>query len=148
LIHAADLALWAAGGEPQKICGITSNTAGTGFIAPDNAEVLFETSTGVVCNITMGVARITGQKSGLCIYGSEGSVELEYTHTGYSLKTFTRQNREGEEEHQDNLYRNQMFEREDREFLEDILSGNQRGCTVADAERSLKIYWEVYGKQQ
>jgi predicted dehydrogenase len=144
--HVIDTAFWVAGGEPVKIAGLTCNSENMGYVAPDSAEVLFQTGTGVICNVTMDCGRITGKKDELSIYGTNGCVEIEYTVDGYSLKTYTKSDRKGQVEERDDLYRNLLFEREDREFLEDILSGVQRGCTVADAERSLKVYWEVYGK--
>ena len=48
-------------------------------------------------------------------------------------------------EYLDGLYRNMMFEAEDREFLESVASGNYKGCTMADAARAIKIYCKVYG---
>jgi len=146
-VHGVDLAFWLGGGEPEQICGITSNNQDTGFVAPDSAEVLFRTSTGVVANVTMSAVRITGKKLEMNIYGTEGCIEFEFSHTDYNLAVYKKTNRQAITEQRNDLYRNQEFEREDREFVEDVLSGVQRGCSVADAERSLKVYWEVYGNE-
>lgn len=144
LIHAVDLALWAAGGQPEKIMGICGSYGDIGFTSPDTAEILFETDNAVVGNVSLSFCRTPGG-SVLHVYGSEGSLELVFTNTSYTLKTYTRTSNKWETEASDTLYRNMMFEREDKEFLEDICSGKQRGCSIRDAERSLKVYCEVYG---
>jgi predicted dehydrogenase len=144
LIHAVDSALWLAGGDPVKICGIYGSYSDIGFESPDIAEILFETETRVLCNVTLNYCR-----SPLCylmnVYGTEGSLEMNFTGDAYELKTYTRSERKWTAEKVEGLYRNLMFEREDREFLEDTITGVQRGCSVQDAGRSLKVYCELYG---
>ena len=146
-VHAVDLALWIAGGQPKKISGVCGSYSGLGFEAPDHADVIFETDTGVACSVTMGVTHLPNEIF-FNVYGREGAIMIEHAHTGYTLKIFTKHDRKWRTESRDDLYRNQMFEREDREFLEDIISGVQRGCSVEDAERSLKVYWDVYGAKE
>ena len=143
LIHAADLALWIAGGKPEQICGIYGSDADIGFTSPDNAELLFRTETGVTCSVNLGFYRFPG-KVEVCLYGTEGSCELNYTHVSYDLQTYTRETRSWEKEHVEGLTRNMMFQAEDREFLESIVSGKHQGCNLEDAARSLKVYCEVY----
>jgi predicted dehydrogenase len=144
LIHAVDSALWLAGGDPVKICGICGSYSDIGFESPDIAEILFETETRVLCNVTLNYCR-----SPLCylmnVNGTAGSLEMNFSSDVYELKTYTRGGRKWTTEKKKGLYRNLMFEREDREFLEDTITGVQRGCSVRDAERSLKIYCELYG---
>lgn len=86
-------------------------------------------------------------KGGQELGGAEGSCELRYTHTGYSLRTYTRQTGCWQEENVDNLFRNMMFQDEDREFLQSIVTGQYRGCSMADAGRAVKIYSKVYGEK-
>lgn len=138
LIHAADLAIFLAGGEPRNITGICANRAGLGFRSPDHVETVFETDTGVVCNVTMSFCRIPGGNF-IGVYGTEGSLEATYTHGGYQL-CVDRGGGKREEIDADHLYRNMQFEGEDAEFLQDITSGRQTGCGVADARRSLKVF--------
>lgn len=144
LIHAADLAVWLAGGNPEKIYGIYGSDADIGFFSPDNAEILFRTDTGVTCSVNLGFYRFPG-KCEIGLYGTEGSCELNFTHTSYDLQTYTRTTRNWETEHVEGLTRNMMFEEEDRDFLESIVTGNHHGCTLDDASRSLEIYCQVYG---
>ncbi len=146
LIHAVDYTVWIAGGEPKEIYGIYGSDAGLGFHSPDNAEVLFKTDTGVTCSVNLGFYRIPG-KSELCVYGTEGSLELSYTHTEYSLRTYTREGGAWNEAHVDGLVRNMMFREEDKLFLESCIDGNNRGCTLEDAGRAVKIYCKVYGDE-
>lgn len=144
LIHAADLAIWLAGGQPVEIHGIYGSDAGIGFHSPDNAELLFRTDSGVTCSVNLGFYRFPG-KSEICLYGTEGSCELNFTHTSYELQTYTRETRQWEKEQVDGLTRNMMFQAEDKEFLESIVTGVHKGCTLDDGARSLKVYCQVYG---
>lgn len=146
LIHAVDYTVWVAGGEPQQIYGICGSDADIGFYSPDNAEVLFRTDNGATCSVNLAFYQ-TPSHSELIVYGSEGTCELRYTHTDYTLRTYTRTSRCWEEEHEEGLYRNMMFEAEDKEFLESVASGNYKGCSMADAARAVKIYCKVYGDQ-
>jgi hypothetical protein len=81
------------------------------------------------------------------VYGTEGTSELKYTHNDYTIRTYTRECCNWQEEHMDGLYRNMMFEAEDAEFLESVASGIYKGCSMADAARAVKIYCKVYGDE-
>ena len=144
LIHAADLALWLAGGYPTEIYGIYGSDADLGFHSPDNAELLFRTDRGVTCSVNLGFYRFPG-KAEVALYGTEGSCELKFTHTSYELQTYTRETREWKKESVEGLTRNMMFEAEDREFLESVVSEKHQGCNLDDACRSLEVYCQVYG---
>lgn len=146
LIHAVDYTLWVAGGEPQEIYGIYGSDADLGFRSPDNAEVLFRTDSGVTCSVNLAFYQ-SPTKCELLVYGSEGSCELSYTHSGYHLRTYTRKTGCWQEENVDDLFRNMMFQDEDREFLQSIVSGEYHGCDMADAGRAVKIYCKVYGEK-
>ena len=144
LIHAVDYTIWVAGGEPREIHGIYGSDAELGFRSPDNAEVLFRTDKGVTCSVNLAFYQ-TPTKCELLAYGTEGSCELRYTHNDYHLRTYTRESGCWEEENVDGLYRNMMFQDEDREFLQSIVSGSYQGCDMDDAGRAVKIYCKVYG---
>ena len=144
LIHAVDYTVWVSGGEPQQIFGIYGSDADIGFKSPDNVEVLFRTDNGVTCSVNLAFYQ-SPSHSELTVYGSKGTCELRYTHNDYTLRTYTREGGEWEEEYLDGLYRNMMFEAEDREFLESVASGTYKGCSMADAARAVKIYCKVYG---
>lgn len=144
LIHAIDYTVWVAGGEPTQIYGIYGSDADIGFHSPDNVEVLFRTDKGVTCSVNLAFYQRPSH-SELFLYGTEGTCELRYTHSGYNLRIYTRETGCWQEENVDGLYRNMMFEAEDAEFLESVASGNYKGCTMADAQRAIKIYCKVYG---
>ena len=143
LIHAVDYTVWIAGGKPVEIYGISGSDAGLGFESPDNAEVLFKTDSGVTCAVNLAFYQ-SPTRCEIFVYGTGGSCELRYTHTGYELKVYEREKGVWESECIDGLYRNMMFEAEDGEFLESILSGRYRGCDMEDAGRAVKIYESVY----
>ena len=144
LVHAVDLAFWLAGGEPEKICGICGSDADIGFESPDNAEILFRTSTGVTCSVNLSFYRFPGKRE-MGVYGTEGSCELIWSNEDYDLNIYTRETRVWETEHAEGFYRNMVFAAEDKEFLESIVTGVHKGCTVEDAARSLEVYCQVYG---
>lgn len=146
LIHAVDYAIWVAGGRPTEIYGIYGSDADIGFSSPDNAEVLLRTDTGVTCSANLGFYRFPAQ-SELFVYGTKGTIELRYTHTGYSLRLYTRDSDCWTEEKVDNLERNMMFSAEDGEFLDSIVSGVYRGCSMEDASRAVEVYEKVYGEK-
>lgn len=146
LIHAVDYTVWVAGGEPQQIYGICGSDANLGFYSPDNAEVLFRTDNGVTCSVNLAFCH-SPSHSELVVYGAEGTCELRYTHNGYTLRIYTRESRCWQEETVEGLYRNMMFQAEDKEFLESVASGQYHGCSMADAARAVKIYCKVYGDQ-
>ena len=89
LIHAVDFAIWVAGGRPKTVYGIYGSDADIGFESPDNAEILFRTDTGVTASVNLGFYRFPAQ-SELFVYGTEGTLELRFTHTDYTLRTYTR----------------------------------------------------------
>ncbi len=144
LIHAVDYAIWLAGGAPTEIYGICGSDADLGFESPDNAEVLFRTDNGVTCAVNLAFYQ-TPSRCELFVYGTEGSCELRYTHTDYTLRTYTRESGCWQEQRVEGLYRNMMFEDENKEFLESIVSGRYQGCSMADAARAVQIYCKVYG---
>ncbi len=144
LIHAVDYAIWVAGGNPTEIYGIYGSDADIGFSSPDNAEILLRTDKGVTCSVNLGFYRFPAQ-SELFVYGTEGTAELRYTHTGYSLRLYTRESGEWIEETVDGLERNMMFSAEDGEFLDSIVSGEYSGCGLEDAARAVEVYEKVYG---
>ena len=144
LIHAVDYAIWVAGGRPTEIYGIYGSDADIGFSSPDNAEILLRTDKGVTCSVNLGFYRFPAQ-SELFVYGTEGTAELRYTHTGYSLRLYTRESGEWVEETVDGLERNMMFSAEDGEFLDSIVSGKYSGCGLEDAARAVEVYEKVYG---
>ena len=146
LIHAVDYAVWVAGGKPVQIYGIYGSDAGIGFTSPDNAEILFRTDSGVTCSVNLGFYRFPAQ-SELFVYGTEGTAELRYTHTGYTLRIYTRESSIWREESVDGLERNMMFRAEDSEFLDSIVSGVYSGCDMTDASRAVEIYEKVYGEK-
>lgn len=146
LIHAVDFAVWIAGGRPKEIYGIYGSDADIGFESPDNAEILFRTDNGVTCSVNLGFYRFPSQAE-LFVYGTNGSCELRYTHTGYNIRLFTRESGCWSEESEEGLYRNMMFEAEDGEFLKSIVSGVYAGCDMEDASRAVKIYSKVYGEK-
>lgn len=146
LIHAVDYAVWIAGGNPQEIYGIYGSDADIGFQSPDNAEILFRTDNGVTCSVNLGFYRFPAQ-SELFVYGTEGTCELRYHHNGYDLRLYTRESQRWQEEKADDLQRNMMFEAEDAEFLQSIVSGEYQGCSMEDAARAVEIYCQVYGNQ-
>ena len=144
LIHAVDYAIWVAGGEPQEIYGIYGSDADIGFSSPDNAEVLLRTDRGVTCSVNLGFYRFPAQ-SELFVYGTKGTCELRYCHTGYELRIYTRDSEDWREEKVDGLERNMMFRAEDGEFLESIATGIYKGCSMDDAARAVRVYCKVYG---
>ena len=144
LIHAVDYTIWVAGGEPQEIYGICGSDADIGFKSPDNAEMLFRTDKGVTCSVNLAFYQTPGHND-LFVYGTEGTCELRYTHSSYTLRTYTRSSRCWDEEHVDGLFRNMMFQAEDQEFLQSVASGIYQGCDMSDAARAVKIYCAVYG---
>ena len=146
LIHAVDYTVWLAGGTPIEIYGICGSDADLGFESPDNAEVLFRTDNGVTCAVNLAFYQ-TPTRCELFVYGTQGSCELRYTHTEYTLRTYTRESGCWQEEKVDGLYRNMMFEAENREFLESIVSGTYQGCSMEDAARAVQIYDKVYGQK-
>ncbi len=146
LIHAVDYAIWVAGGRPKEIYGIYGSDADIGFSSPDNAEILLRTDSGVTCSVNLSFYRFPAQ-SELFVYGTEGTAELRYTHTGYSLRLYTRESECWTEEKVDNLERNMMFSAEDGEFLDSIVSGVYRGCSMEDASRAVEVYEKVYGEK-
>lgn len=146
LIHAVDYTVWLAGGTPTEIYGICGSDADLGFESPDNAEVLFRTDNGVTCAVNLAFYQ-TPTRCELFVYGTQGSCELRYTHTEYTLRTYTRESGCWQEEKVDGLYRNMMFEAENKEFLESIVSGTYQGCSMEDAARAVQIYDKVYGRK-
>lgn len=144
LIHAVDYAIWVAGGKPTEIYGIYGSDADIGFKSPDNAEILLRTDKGVTCSVNLGFYRFPAQ-SELFVYGTEGTAELRFTHTGYTLRTYTRESECWTEEKVDTLERNMMFADEDGEFLTSIVSGEYHGCDMEDASRAVEVYAKVYG---
>ncbi len=146
LIHAVDFAIYVAGGEPQTIYGIYGSDADIGFESPDNAEILLRTDTGVTCSVNLGFYRFPSM-SELLVYGTEGSCELRFCHTDYTLRTYTRESGCWTEESVSGLERNMMFSAEDGEFLSSIVSGHYSGCDMADAARAVRVFCEVYGDQ-
>ena len=146
LIHAVDFAVWIAGGKPQQIFGIYGSDADIGFESPDNAEILFRTDKGVTCSVNLGFYRFPSQ-SEIFVHGTEGSCELRYTHNDYTIRTYTRESGCWSEESVSGLERNMMFEAEDREFLDSIVSGKYNGCDMEDASRAVEIYSKVYGDE-
>ncbi len=144
LIHAVDYAIWIAGGQPEEINGICGSYAGIGFESPDNAEILFKTDNNIVCTVKLSFCQ-TPTETGIVVYGSEGTCELKYNHEGYTLRTYTRDTMQWNEEKVGGLYRNMMFADEDREFMESIISGEYKGASFADAGRAVKVYSKVYG---
>lgn len=144
LIHAVDYAIWVAGGKPTEIYGIYGSDADIGFASPDNAEILLRTDSGVTCSVNLGFYRFPAQ-SELFVYGTEGTAELRFTHTGYFLRLYTRESEKWTEESVDSLERNMMFADEDGEFLESIVSGKYSGCDMEDASRAVEVYAKVYG---
>jgi predicted dehydrogenase len=146
LIHAVDYTVWLAGGTPIEIYGICGSDADLGFESPDNAEVLFRTDNGVTCAVNLAFYQ-SPTRCELFVYGTQGSCELRYTHTEYTLRTYTRESGCWQEEKVDGLYRNMMFEAENREFLESIVSGTYQGCSMEDAARAVQIYDKVYGQK-
>ena len=146
LIHAVDYAVWMAGGWPKEIYGIYGSDADIGFASPDNAEILFRTDSGVTCSVNLGFYRFPAQ-SELFVYGTKGTAELRYTHTGYTLRIYTRESEAWKEENVDGLERNMMFRAEDGEFLDSIVSGVYSGCDMEDAARAVEVYEKVYGEK-
>jgi predicted dehydrogenase len=146
LIHAVDYTVWLAGGAAIEIYGICGSDADLGFESPDNAEVLFRTDNGVTCAVNLAFYQ-SPTRCELFVYGTQGSCELRYTHTEYTLRTYTRESGCWQEEKVDGLYRNMMFEAENREFLESIVSGTYQGCSMEDAARAVQIYDKVYGQK-
>lgn len=146
LIHAVDYTVWLAGGEPTEIYGIYGSDAELGFESPDNAEVLFRTDKGVTCAVNLAFYQ-RPSRCELFVYGTEGSCELRYTHTDYTLHTYTHESGCWTEERVEGLYRNMMFEAENQEFLESIVSGSYQGCSMEDAARAVQIYCKVYGNK-
>ena len=145
LIHAVDYTVWIAGGQPKEIYGICGSDADLGFESPDNAEVLFRTDNGVTCAVNLAFYQ-TPSRCEVFVYGTEGSCELRYTHTDYHIRTYTRKTNCWKDERVDGLYRNMMFEAENREFLESVVSGQYQGCDMEDASRAVNIYCKVYGE--
>lgn len=146
LIHAVDFAVWMAGGKTREIYGIYGSDADIGFESPDNAEILFRTDNGVTCSVNLGFYRFPSQ-SELFVYGTNGTCELRFNHTGYNIRLFTRESGCWTEEIEEGLYRNMMFEAEDSEFLQSIVSGVYNGCDMEDASRAVEIYSKVYGEK-
>lgn len=146
LIHAVDYTLWIAGGNPTEIYGICGSDADIGFKSPDNAEILVRTDAGVTCSVNLGFYRFPGQ-SELFVYGTKGTCELRYNHNQYEIRTYTRETGCWNTETVDGLERNMMFRAEDGEFLESIVSGIHKGCTMEDAGRAVQVYCRVYGDQ-
>ena len=144
LIHAIDYTVWVAGGEPKEIYGIYGSDADIGFRSPDNVEVLFRTDNGVTCSVGLAFYQRPSH-SELYVYGTEGTCKLEYTHNDYNLQIYTREAGCWQEEKVDGLFRNMMFAAEDKEFLESVVSGNYKGCSMSDAQRAVQIYCKVYG---
>ena len=143
-IHAVDYTLWVAGGQPEEIYGICGSFADMGFKSPDNAEILFRTDNNITCSVNLSFFQ-SPARCELFAYGTEGTCELRYNHQSYTLRTYTRASGEWKEEKVDGLFRNMMFQDENREFLESVVSGNYKGCDMADASRAVKIYCKVYG---
>jgi len=146
LIHAVDYTIWIAGGQPEQIHGICSSDGEIGFESPDSAEMIFRTDNGVTCSVKLSFCQVPN-KNGLTVYGTNGTCELEYKHDEYTIRTYTRESGCWQEEHVDGLYRNMMFEEEDGELLESIVSGDYNGCSLEDASRAVKVYCRVYGDE-
>ena len=146
LIHAVDYTIWLAGGQLSQIYGICGSDADLGFESPDNAMIIFRTDSNVTCSVNLAFYQ-TPTRCELFVYGTNGSCELRYTHTEYTLRTYTRESGCWQEERVTDLYRNMMFEAENREFLESVVTGQYRGCSMEDAARAVQVYCQVYGDQ-
>ena len=143
LIHAVDFTVWMTGGNPQDIYCISGSDADLGFRSPDNAEILFRTDNGITCSVNLAFCHSPAHLEATA-YGTEGTAQLLYTHDSYTLRTYTRSTGKWQEEKVDGLYRNMQFEAEDGEFLESIVSGIYKGCSLTDAARAVKIYCKSY----
>ena len=145
LIHAVDYTLWIAGGQPEKIYGICSSDGDVGFESPDSAEIIFRTDKNVTCSVKLSFCQVPN-KNALTVYGTNGTCELVYTNDEYTLRTYTRESGCWTEEHFDGLFRNMLFAAEDGDLLESIINNEYKGCNLEDAARAVKVYHEIYGK--
>ena len=144
LIHDLDLALWFAGKPMVRCESYWGSFAGLGFESPDTAEIMLDFGDRLA-SVHLDFFQSPRRRQ-FEVMGTEGTVIVEFADWNkFTLQVFTRKS--GRWRVEEGLTsRNEMFEKEDTEFLQAVFDGGEVSCDLNEGRKSLEVYWKVYGR--
>lgn len=138
LTHEIDLACWFAQRPFTEVQSLHGACSDLGFTAPDLVELLIRFGERCIASVHLDLfslprSRVTE------LMGTAGTIIVEFA--GWDACTVSLYRQEaGTWTHQElKTERDEMFRREDREFLEAVVSGTPVSCPLSEALKSQQI---------
>ena len=143
LIHDVDLAIWFAGQDFVRVEGVYGSYSEMGMQSPDTVEMLIEFEDRLVANVHLDFFQSPRRRT-IDIIGWDGVVQVEFASWDHAtLRVWTKKTGQWEEIPFETR-RNDMFEAEDGEFLDCVLSGASVGLDIREVLKSVKAVEAIY----
>lgn len=138
LTHEIDLACWFADQPVTEVYSLHGACSDLGFTAPDLVELIICFGDRCIAGVHLDLfslprTRVTE------LMGTTGTITVEFARWDRCTVSVYKQSSGHWEREELTTERNEMFRREDREFLQAVASGTPVSCPLSEAVKSQKI---------
>ena len=138
LTHEIDLACWFADQPVTEVHSLHEACSDLGFTAPDLVELIIRFGERCIASVHLDLfslprARVTE------LMGTTGTITVEFARWDRCTVSVYEQSSGNWEREELTTERDEMFRREDREFLQAVASGTPVSCPLSEAVKSQKI---------
>lgn len=138
LTHEIDLACWFADQPFSKIHSLHGACSDLGFTAPDLVELIIRFGERCIASVHLDLfslprTRVTE------LMGTAGTITIEFARWDRCTVSVYEQSSGHWKQEDLATERDEMFRREDREFLQAVASGTPVSCPLSEAVKSQKI---------
>jgi len=138
LAHEVDLACWFADQPVTEVYSLHGACSDLGFTAPDLVELIIRFGDRCIAGVHLDLfslprTRVTE------LMGTTGTITVEFARWDRCTVSVYEQSSGHWEREELGTERDEMFRREDREFLQAVASGTPVSCPLSEALKSQKI---------
>jgi predicted dehydrogenase len=138
LTHEIDLASWFADKPISEVHSLQGACSDLGFTAPDLIELIIRFGESCIASVHLDLfslprTRVTE------LMGTTGTITVEFAHWDRCTVSVYEQSSGHWKQEELTTERDEMFRREDREFLQAVASGIPVSCPLSEAVKSQRI---------
>ena len=141
LMHDLDLVLWLADRTVKKVLCVAGNYSDINIEAVDLVEILIDFDGPCAATVHLDFFQQPRRRQ-LELIGTEGAIIVEFASWDICTVSVYQANKGFWEHEQINTDRDDMFQAENREFLQAVVDDRQVSCTIEEGRKALAVVLE------
>ena len=142
LSHDVDLVLWYSGQQVAEVQCVSGSFSDIGIKAPDIVEMLIRFTDRCVATVHLDFFQQPRRRQ-MELIGTDGVIIVEFASWDECTVSIFRAGTEKWDRKKMETRRDDMFEQEDREFLEAVAADRPVSCDIHEAMKSLEVIAEA-----